>query len=92
MSSAQDSGEILIKHDSFLSEVTFELKLVPENLYPPFIIVSSFYYIYAIKLRTDKTVLTKKKDFYEERRNCKKKKFCSGNQAPYGFVILQKQI
>ena len=65
MSSAQDSGEILIKHDSFVSEVTFELKLVPENLYPLFITGSSFYYIYAIKLRTEKTVLTKKKTSHE---------------------------
>jgi hypothetical protein len=38
MSSTQDNGEILIKHDSFVSEVTSQLQLVYENLYPPFII------------------------------------------------------
>jgi len=59
MSSAQDNGEILIKHDSFVSEVTFQLRFVHENLYPPFFIGPIFYYTETIKLRRDKTVWRK---------------------------------
>ena len=60
MSSTHESREILINHGSFVSEVTFELKLVHENLCPPFIIGFIFYYIETIKLRRDETVWEKK--------------------------------
>jgi hypothetical protein len=90
MSSAQDSGEILIKNGSFVSEVTFELKLVHDNLYPPFMTGPIFYYTETINLRRDKTVWEEKDILYEKWRNLKK--FWSGNQAAFWLAILQTPV